>query len=51
VTDPAQVQDAALADAGVHAVMRVDAQVLHLVVGLNAEQYAAEISQRLKATV
>jgi PTS system glucose-specific IIC component len=50
VTDAAQVKDQALTEAGVQAAMRVEDQVLHLVVGLNAEQYAIEISQRLKAT-
>ena len=48
VTDAGQVDDTALADAGVQAVMRVEDLVLHLVVGLNAEQYASEISQQLK---
>ncbi|MGD1941236.1 MAG: PTS transporter subunit EIIC, partial [Leptolyngbyaceae cyanobacterium] len=48
VTDASQIDDAALADAGVQAVMRVEDLVLHLVVGLNAEQYASEISQQLK---
>ncbi|MEM6433368.1 MAG: glucose-specific PTS transporter subunit IIBC [Cyanobacteria bacterium P01_D01_bin.115] len=48
VTDASQVDDVALADAGVQAVMRVEDLVLHLVVGLNAEQYASEISQQLK---
>lgn len=50
VTDPSQINDVALTDAGVKAAMRVEDQVLHLVVGLNAEQYASEISQRLRMT-
>lgn len=50
ITDPALVNDLALADAGVEAAMRVDDQVMHLVVGLNAEQYATEINQQLKAS-
>ena len=50
VTDASQVNDAALTDAGVQAAMRVEDQVLHLVMGLNAEQYATAIGQHLKAT-
>jgi PTS system glucose-specific IIC component len=48
VTDPTQVNDTALLEAGVQAAMRVEEQVLHLVVGLNAEQYATAIAQHLK---
>jgi PTS system glucose-specific IIC component len=47
VTDPQIVQDQAFQQAGVQAVMRVQDQVLHLVVGLNAEQYAGEINKLL----
>ena len=47
VTDPHRVTDEAFQPAGVQAVMRVQEQVLHLVVGLNAEQYADEIHKLL----
>jgi PTS system glucose-specific IIC component len=47
VTDPQAVSDQAFQEAGVHAVMRVQNQVLHLVVGLNAEQYSREINELL----
>lgn len=50
IADPAQVNDAALSEAGVQAAMRVEDRILHLVVGLNAKQYASEINQRLKKT-
>ncbi len=49
ITDPTQVNDAALTDAGVQAAMRIEDHVIHLIVGLNAEQYATEINQRLRA--
>ncbi|MBE7384760.1 MAG: PTS transporter subunit EIIC [Leptolyngbya sp. SIO1E4] len=49
VTNPTAINDDALKAAGVEAMMRVQDQVLHLVVGLNAEQYAGEITQRLGA--
>ncbi len=48
VTDASQINDVALVGAGVQAVMRVEDRVLHLVVGLNAEQYASEISHQLQ---
>jgi PTS system glucose-specific IIC component len=47
VTDPQAVAEADFQAAGVQAVMRVQEQVLHLVVGLNAEQYAREIQKLL----
>jgi PTS system glucose-specific IIC component len=49
ITDPTQVNDAALTDGGVQAAMRIEDHVMHLIVGLNAEQYATEINQRLRA--
>jgi PTS system glucose-specific IIC component len=51
VTNPEAVTDAAFQQAGVNAVMRVQDQVLHLVVGLNAEQYASEIQNLLSVSV
>lgn len=51
VTDPAAVNEAALQAAGVQGMMRLQDNLLHLVVGLNAEQYAAEIAKRLSARV
>lgn len=51
MTDPTAVNDDALKAAGVEAMMRIQDRVLHLVVGLNAEQYAGEINTRLNAKV
>jgi PTS system glucose-specific IIC component len=36
---------------GIAAVVRVDKQTLHLLAGLNADQYAAEMRGQLAATV
>ncbi len=43
VADGAKLDDAALASAGVQGVLRLPNNVLHLLVGLNADQYAAEM--------
>lgn len=43
------VDEGALQAAGVKAIMRVQPQVLHLVVGLNGEQYAHEIDKNMGA--
>jgi PTS system glucose-specific IIC component len=51
VTDPATVNETALQSAGVQGMMRVQENVLHLVVGLNAAQYAEEITKRLATKV
>lgn len=51
VTDPAAIDEAALQVAGVQGMMRLQNDVLHLVTGLNADQYAVEIAQRLAAKV
>ncbi|ESA33133.1 pts glucose transporter subunit iibc [Leptolyngbya sp. Heron Island J] len=51
ITDPNAINEEALKTAGVEAMMRIQDQVLHLVVGLNAEQYAGEISKHLGASV
>jgi PTS system glucose-specific IIC component len=47
VDNPEIVDDIALEAAGVKAIMRVENQVLHLVVGLNCEQYANAMNKRL----
>lgn len=47
VTDPQAIKDDAFNAAGVEALIRLQDQVLHLVVGLNAEQYAREIEAML----
>ena len=47
VDDEGQVNDAALQTAGVNAIMRLPNRILHLIVGLNADQYAAEIAGQL----
>ncbi len=51
VTDAAAVDEQGLQAAGVQGIMRLQEEVLHLVVGLNAEQYAEEIGRRLAAKV
>jgi PTS system glucose-specific IIC component len=45
--DDVSVNEAALRAAGVEGVMRFPNRTLHLVVGLNADQYAAEMCGRL----
>jgi PTS system glucose-specific IIC component len=50
VRDEAHVREAALQTEGVAAVVRVGNRTLHLLVGLNADQYAAEMRAQL-ATV
>ena len=47
VDDEGQVNDAALQTAGVNAIMRLPNRILHLIVGLNADQYAAEMAGQL----
>jgi PTS system glucose-specific IIC component len=49
VTDPQAISDAAFQAAGVEAVLRLQPQILHLIVGLNAEQYAQEIGALLSS--
>jgi PTS system glucose-specific IIC component len=41
------VNDAALQTAGVNGVMRLPNRILHLIVGPNADQYAAEMAGQL----
>jgi PTS system glucose-specific IIC component len=43
VTDGAKLDEAALTSAGVQGILRLPDNVLHLLVGLNADQYAAEM--------
>ncbi len=47
VADDAAVDEAALTAAGVDGLMRLPDQTLHLIVGLNADQYAEAINQQL----
>jgi glucose PTS system EIICB or EIICBA component len=51
VTDAAAVDEVALQAAGVQGLMRLQDDVLHLVIGLNAEQYAGEMAKRLGTKV
>lgn len=51
VTDAAAVDEAALQAAGVQGLMRLQDDVLHLVIGLNAEQYAGEMAKCLGTKV
>lgn len=51
VTDAAAVDEAALQASGVQGLMRLQDDVLHLVIGLNAEQYAGEMAKRLGTKV
>ena len=43
VADGAKLDDRALEAAGVQGILRLPGNVLHLLVGLNADQYAAEM--------
>jgi PTS system glucose-specific IIC component len=47
--DKSQVRDEALKAEGIAAIVRLDGQTLHLLVGLNADQYAAEMRGQLAA--
>jgi PTS system glucose-specific IIC component len=47
VGDDKRVSEPGLAQAGVDAVMRLPNHVVHLIVGPNADQYAAEMSGQL----
>ncbi|MHC1728939.1 MAG: PTS transporter subunit EIIC [Syntrophobacteraceae bacterium] len=47
VRDDARVDEAALGTAGVNAVMRLPGRIMHLIVGLNADQYAAEMAGQM----
>jgi PTS system glucose-specific IIC component len=47
VSDAGKVSDTALQTAGVDGIMRLPDRVIHLVVGLNADQYAAEMAGQM----
>jgi PTS system glucose-specific IIC component len=47
VRDESQVREAALRADGIAALVRLDGQTLHLLAGLNADQYAAEMRGQL----
>jgi PTS system glucose-specific IIC component len=47
VRDEGQVREAALRGAGIGGMVRLDGSVLHLLAGLNADQYAAEMRGQL----
>jgi PTS system glucose-specific IIC component len=51
VNDDAQVDEAALRSSGVDAIMRLPNGIVHLIVGLNADQYAAEMHAQLAGAV
>jgi glucose PTS system EIICB or EIICBA component len=51
VTNPAAINEIALQGAGVQGILRLQENVLHLVTGLNADQYAGEIAKRLTTKV
>jgi PTS system glucose-specific IIC component len=51
VRDSHEVQEAALRAEGVAALVKLDGKVLHLLVGLNADQYAAEMRAQLAEPV
>jgi glucose PTS system EIICB or EIICBA component len=47
VGNEGQVNDAAHQTAGVNGIMRLPNRILHLIVGPNADQYAAEMAGQL----
>ena len=47
VRDGDQVREAALRDEGIAALVKLDGGILHLLAGLNADQYAAEMRGQL----
>ena len=51
VRDLGQVHEDALRAAGIAAVVQLDGQILHLLAGLNADQYAAEMRGQLAGPV
>jgi phosphotransferase system IIB component len=51
VVDPALVNEAALARAGVRAVMRLDGHVLHLIVGAQAAAIASAVKTAADARI
>jgi glucose PTS system EIICB or EIICBA component len=51
VRDDSQILEPALRTAGVAGLVRVDKETVHLLVGMNADQYAAEMRGQLAAAV
>jgi PTS system glucose-specific IIC component len=49
VRNETEVREAALKAEGIAAIVKVDGQTLHLLAGLNADQYAAEMRAQLAA--
>jgi PTS system glucose-specific IIC component len=49
VHDESRIQEAELRNEGIAAVVKLDGQTLHLLAGLNADQYAAEMRAQLAA--
>jgi glucose PTS system EIICB or EIICBA component len=49
VHDESRIQEAELRNEGIAAVVRLEGQTLHLLAGLNADQYAAEMRAQLAA--
>jgi PTS system glucose-specific IIC component len=49
VRDETQVKDSDLKSGGIAAVVKLDGRTLHLLAGLNADQYAAEMRAQLAA--
>jgi PTS system glucose-specific IIC component len=47
VKDSSVIDEAALQEQGIGAVVRIDDTLIHLLAGLNADQYAAEMSARI----
>ena len=51
VRDDGRVREAALRAEGIAAVVKLDGQTLHLLAGLNADQYAAEMRGQLAGSL
>jgi glucose PTS system EIICB or EIICBA component len=51
VHDAGRIHEAALRAEGIAAIVRVDSQTLHLLAGLNADQYAAEMRGQLAGSL
>jgi PTS system glucose-specific IIC component len=49
VRDETKVKESELKSGGIAAVVKLDGQTLHLLAGLNADQYAAEMRAQLAA--
>jgi PTS system glucose-specific IIC component len=49
VHDESRIHEAELRNEGIAAVVKLDGQTLHLLAGLNADQYAAEMRAQLAA--